>query len=137
MSTAAQRFIGKVEKGRIVVDDPKRWAAYLTALIGKRFELSIRPWRKGRTLRQLAYVWAGVYPYIADGSGHSDEEIHEAMKELHCPRKEVTLRGGEVVMVKSTRLLNDSEMSEYIHNVKMWGMEHGVTFPEPDQVGVL
>lgn len=133
----AQRFTGTVEAGHLVIDDRPRFRSAIANLNGKQVEVSIGRRRQVRSLKANAYLWGGVYPYIAQWSGHDEEEIHAAMKDLHCPKKDLTLPTGEIVSVRSTRLLDLEEFSEYVSKVKRWAAENGLCIPEPDEVGDL
>ena len=132
----AIRFTGAVIGARLVLDERERFQKALECLDGKRIELSLGPKKQNRSLTQNAYLWGGVYPYIAEWSGHDVEEIHAAMKHLHCPRKEMAMPTGELVQVTSTRILTLEEFSEYVSRVKRWAAENGLNIPDPEEVAL-
>mgnify|MGYP000994485889 CR=1 FL=1 len=130
------RFVGTVEHGRLLLDQRDRFRQAVEGFNGKRIELTIGPKKNNRSLKANSYLWAGVYPYIAEWSGHDVEEIHAAMKHLHCPRKQFTLPSGEIGHVVSTRTLDECEFSEYVSKVKRWAAENGLNIPDPEEVAL-
>jgi hypothetical protein len=139
----SERFTGYVmpeesEGGiRVKLDDKKRWNAALRRLAGFRFELSIGPEKKDRSLRANRYMWA-IYNIIAEWSGHDPEEIHVFMKAQFLPTREIQMPGGEpLTVLGSTRKLDSVAFSDYVSKVKRWAMEQGLELPDPDQVGDL
>jgi len=131
-----RRFIGTVRRGKLVLDQKERFRQAVEGFEGKRVELSLGPKKQNRSLKANAYLWGGVYPYIAEWSGHDVEEIHAAMKHLHCPRKEMAMPTGELVQVTSTRILTLEEFSEYVSKVKRWAAENGLNIPDPEEVAL-
>lgn len=133
----AERFTGRVEAGKVVFDQPGRWRAAVTRQNGKRIEVTFQRLRQARSLKANAYLWV-LYDYIADWSGHSKEEIHDAMRALHLPAREITLPTGELVRcLGSTRLLKTEEFADYITRVKVWAAEQGLPLPDCTEVGDL
>lgn len=134
-----ERFGGRVEKGQVVFDDPRRWRGVVGRHEGKRVKVTIERERKLRSLKANAYLWGVVYRTIAEWSGHDDEEIHDAMKSMFLPKRELLLPTGEEIPAHgSTRVLDDVEFSDYVSKVKRWAGEQGVLVPEPDdfEVGI-
>ena len=118
-------------------DQPKRWRAAATRHEGKRIEITIQRLRLGRSLKANAYLWV-LYEYISKWSGHSKEEIHDAMRALHLAPREMTLPTGELVRcLGSTRALNTEQFAEYIARVKVWAAEQGLPLPDSSEVGDL
>jgi len=102
---------------------------------GRASLVTVEPERKRRSLKQNAYLWGVVYTVIAAWSGHNVEEIHEAMKALHLPMRELMTPTGEVLpLVTSTTRLDSLEFTEYVGRVKLWAGEQGLYVPEPDEL---
>ena len=138
----SERFTGIVQTEdsptgiRVKLDDKKRWNAALRRLAGKRFELSIGPEKKDRSLRANRYLWA-IYNAIAEWSGHDSEEIHVCMKKLFLPPRQIDLGEESVVVPGSTRKLSSVEFAAYVDKVKLWAMEQGLEIPDQETVGDL
>lgn len=94
---------------------------------GKLTEVRIVPHTKPRTLDQNALYWASMTE-IADQFKARAQDLHEALKERHCPPKRVDLPDGTCVWVKSTTLLDTTEMAEYMEQCFAWASQLGVEF---------
>lgn len=85
-----------------------------------------KPWRveviqhrAKRTNEQNKLIWA-LYTEIARGTGHTAEEIHEAMKAKFLPPRQITV-GDQVLMVPGSTTKQDTlEFSEYVERVRAW-----------------
>jgi len=74
-------------------------------------------------------VGSGVYRLLADYTGHSPEEIHEAMKYEFLLNHESKLK-----VPRSTSELSTLEMEDYLSRVREFAsMELGVYIPEPNE----
>lgn len=88
---------------------------------------------KPRSHSQNSYLWGVVYPLIAEYTGHSTEELHEAFKHLFLPRA-TFLGDKEILANKSTTELSTVEMEDYLMRVRVWaGEELGVSIPLPNE----
>lgn len=132
-----ERFSGFVRGGKVRIDQADRWKALLAHLEGKPIEVSLGRLRQNRSLKANAYLWA-IYRYIAEWSGHDENEVHDAMKGMFLPMREVTLMDGEKVMtLGSTRGLDTVAFGEFVTRVKVWARGQGIEVPEPEEVGAL
>lgn len=94
---------------------------------GKLTEVRIVPHTKPRTLDQNACYRAS----LGEAAMHfniNEQELHEALKERHCPPKPLDLPDGTVVYVRSTTLLSTDEMSAYMERCFAWCAQLGVEF---------
>jgi len=130
------------ETGVLLFDDPGAWHGYLRSLAGKRVRVTVARETKGRTLSQNSWLWGAIYPLIADWSGHTVDEIHEAMKVLHGPKSFLTLGpaadshlGQEMLVPRSTAEYTTDEFSNYCERVRAWAATQGLNIPDPGQVG--
>jgi hypothetical protein len=80
-------------------------------------------------------MWAIVYKYIADYTGHSTEEIHSACKQMFLPKDHLLMgKDVEVVIPKSTKNLSTVELEEYLMRVRVWAStELSLSIPLPNQ----
>lgn len=98
--------------------------------------ISVGRKRALRSLKANAYLWV-IYEIIAEWSGHTKEEVHEAMKAKFLPPGEVVLPTGETLpCLGSTRDKDSLAHSEYISDIKNFCRESGLDIPEPDEVEV-
>jgi hypothetical protein len=114
-------FYGKVEKGRIALDNRERFAPYLKSFEGKRIELVLREKRTTRSEDYNRYYWGIVVKMIADKTGFEPEESHEALKRRF--------------KVQSTSKLKSKEFDEYVQGVIRWAAEFlDLPIPSPNQI---
>ena len=91
------------------------------------FELTIKPYKKNRSLEQNALYWKWMM-ICADELGYTKEGMHQTfMRELLAPIIIDTPSGD--VMEYSTRKLNVKEMATYMEQVSFTASEYGVKLP--------
>ena len=71
---------GQVTKGKLILETPMRYLAYLSGLEGKRVELILRKQKSKRSDQQNRYYWGVVIEILANHCGYEAEEMHEALK---------------------------------------------------------
>ena len=110
----------------------RRFYQRIKNLDGQKVAVSVNKMHNERSLRQLAYLWAGVYPAIAEGwSGHSTKEIHAIMKDRHLPKTFFTFRGKEYEVEISTSKLTTGKFNEYITRIMADVAVDGIMIPDP------
>jgi hypothetical protein len=67
-----------------------------------------------RSQQQSAYLFAAVYPPIAEHTGYSIPELHEVCKQMFLPPRQLSIGGQTVTVAGSTALRTTAEMMEYI-----------------------
>ena len=101
---------------------------------GKAWRVSIKPYRKQRTLNQNSMLWAW-YALVVDAieadTGTDKDELHEFFKAKFCKPKAIEL-AGEWREMRSTKVLNTAEMSEYMERIYAFCVERiGLALPTP------
>lgn len=89
------------------------------------WEVEVRPYKVKRTGAQNKLLWA-IYTEIAAETGHTPEEIHEAMKAKFLPRRVVTVGNEELVVLGSSAKLDVKEFSDFVEQVQMFAAELGI-----------
>jgi hypothetical protein len=126
-------FHSTVEGGELIIRDRPFFDKYLTNFKeGELLELTLKKYKKNRTLKQNAYYFGVVLPLMAEHTGYSANEIHEIEKRRHLPRKILTLFGKEYHMPGSTATLSVGEMVEYVDRCIADAAEMGINVPPPD-----
>jgi hypothetical protein len=82
----------------------------------KRWQIEVKEWRGKRTSAQNRLLWV-VYTAIAKATGHTPEEVHEAMKAKFLPPRVVKIGGEEVEIPPTTTATDVPEFSEYVERV--------------------
>jgi hypothetical protein len=120
-----------VRKGKVVVDNPADYAVYISKLEGCRGELIIRKERKARSLNQNRYYFGVVVKILADFTGYTPEETHDAL------RMKFLVVHGVIDTIQSTTELSTVEFEEYMAKIRQWAsVEYGVGIPEPNEVAI-
>jgi hypothetical protein len=134
MSKIRPLLPARIEKGKILWQNPVLSAQILTQLEGEDVKVSIKPLYKSRSLSQNNYYWAVIVQILADFTGYSADEIHEVLKsKFLSDEKEVA---GEIIRyAKSTTTLDTLEMEDYLHNIREWASAKlNVFIPLPNEV---
>ena len=111
---------GKVTNtGLLNLDRPQDYARFMWSLKGQPVELILRKRKVQRSSKANARYWGYVVPAIAEATGYTNEEAHEALK--HHLLKEP----GDVPLVKvrSTATLSVEEFSAYTERCQVLGAE--------------
>ena len=96
---------------------------------GLRHELTVKIYKKNRSLEQNAYLWGCVYQIISEETGYTPDEVHQifAEKFLSYEKKGKTF-------VKSTTKLNTAEMEDYLRRCREFAsMELHLYVPLPGE----
>jgi hypothetical protein len=123
-------FIGVVtETGKLVLDAPKVFRAYVARFIGEEVEVEVRKRRSKRSTEQNAFYWSVVIPPLAEHCGYTHDEMHEALKAKFLGQEDLS-RG--LLRIGSTRKLSTAEFSDYLERVTVWAAgELGVVIAPP------
>lgn len=124
-------FSGRIEKGKVLLDNQNRYLVQLSKLEGQRIELVLRKEKSKRSINQNNYYFGVVVEILADYCGYEREEMHEALKEkfLSAIPDDHGLR-----KIKSTTKLNTIEMEEYLEKIRLWAsVELNCYIPNPNE----
>ena len=111
-------FRGRVEKGKLILDDPSRFLVHQASLEGKKIELVLRKSSSIRSLNANAYYWSVIVKLIADHCGYDSDECHEALKFKFLSDQAPDEQG--LVKIRSTASLNVDEFIDYTNRVVVW-----------------
>ena len=127
-------FLGEVRNGSLAIRDRPRLERWIKSLDGKAIQLVVKPMRRTRSLPQNAWYWSGVLGPIADYTGMTPEETHEAMK-MMFRKKIITANGRRIETVDSTASMSTGEFSEFIERVRAFAAtELSITIPDPNSI---
>lgn len=102
--------------------------------LAKPWSVTVEPYRKKRTLSQNGLYWKWV-SIIADATGNSDDDAHDALKDKFCPPREVQL-GDDYRTIRSTAKLETLEFKSYMDKVYAFATaELGIMLPIPEELG--
>jgi len=95
-------------------------------------EVTIKPYRKKRSLSQNAYLHM-ILGIIADETGNSIEDVKEAYRDMFLGKVAVSLGGEERIVGRSTTKLNTQEMNDLLDKIRAHAAtELGINLPLPE-----
>ena len=112
------KFAGKVEQGKLTLDDNLGFRDYLRQIEGD-VHLEIKPAEKVRSPQQNAY-YRVIIRLLAKDLGYTEAEMHNVIKEKY--------------EIQSTKQLSVPEFTELIEEIKRWAViEMGIVLPNSKQ----
>jgi hypothetical protein len=102
-------------------------------------EVSVERVRASRSQALNRYYWGVVVKLIADHTGYTIDETHDALKMLHLSKTLAMQNGNgevinEIVIGGSTRKLVNREFQDYCGRIRQWASEKlDVYIPEPNE----
>ena len=124
-------FMGKSEKGIVVLDDEKGFTEHIKSLDGKFIQLVVRRYRTNRSNNQNRYYFGIVIKILGDELGYMPDEMHEALK------WKFLRKGGKLETVKSTSSLTTIEFEQYLELIRIWALRDlEIAIPLPNEVDI-
>ena len=126
-----KRHVGTVAGGKFIPDDRGSFVMAFCPHEGKRVVVTVDRDRKRRSNEQNRYYWGVVLKLIADVTGYTTDESHEAMRWEHLRKR----KDGMPDTTHKTSDLNTAEMEEYLTHVREWAaVKLGCYIPLPNEV---
>lgn len=132
-------FLGHVTpSGDLQLDRPGLYNDLLKGRLADcRIQLDIDRYKPPRSQAQNAYLFAAVYPPIAEHCGYSVPEVHEVCKQMFLPPRQMAVGDKMITVAGSTTALTKGEMVEYIERCIALAGELGVTVQSPEDAGFI
>ena len=112
------KFAGKVEQGKLTLDDNLGFRDYLRQIEGD-VHLEIKPAEKVRSPQQNAY-YRVIIRILAKELGYTEHEMHNVIKEKYD--------------IVSTKQLSKPEFTELLETIKRWAViDMGIVLPNAKQ----
>ena len=125
-------FKGILKDGKLTLErqqDFENHLRFLSTEKGTDITMVVKKYSKPRTNKQNSYYYAVVVPLVAEYTGYSNLEAHEALK-----FQMLLDRSGRLPIVGSTTDLSTTEMEAYLSNCRQWASaELGVYIPLPNE----
>ena len=131
-------FFGHISPGGVLeLDHPELYSDLLKGRLANcRVQLDIDRKKTPRSHQQNNYLWAAVYPVIAEHNGNSIPEVHESCKQMFLPPRQMS--GDKMVTVAgSTARLTTAEMMDYIDRGIALAGELGCHVMTPSEAGFI
>lgn len=124
-------FRGRVEKGKLLLDDQNRFLAHISKFEGQSIELSLKKRRETRSDSSNRYYWGVIIEILSNHLGYDKNEMHEALKLKFLSEP------GEngLTRIHSTARLKTDEFIQYTNNVVIWAARDlQIYIPDPGSV---
>lgn len=125
-------FYGKIENGKLILDNQEGFNGHLISLSGKPVVVSVKRNSpiKNRTVKENAYYWGVVVKLIGEHLGYLPNEVHDALKWKFLRRE-----GLKLDRLLSTAVLDTIDFEEYLSNIRQWaGQDLEMIIPLPNEV---
>lgn len=124
-------FYGYVKEGQLYFDAKDAFNGFLYSITG-RVRITVKPYKKIRSMNQNAYYWGVILTIIAKETGHTPEELHEIYKKKFLQTTAIQFKDGKTYDVAiSTSLLKTDEFGRYIDRIIADASEYGINIPSP------
>ena len=124
-----KKFFGRVEKGKLILNEQDKFNLLVWSLSGKEVEVTLGKVKKTRSNQENKYMWSVPYQMIADETGMTPEEVHDAMR-----MKFLLDRSKKIPTIRSTTELTTVEFETYMSQLRQFGSEFlGIYIPEPNE----
>jgi hypothetical protein len=121
---------GRIDNG--IFSNQRELYRQFAKLEGQHVVVSVSKRKISRTNSQNSYLWAVVYPTIADYTGYTSDDLHYRVEPILALRTITDENGLRVV--KKTSSMSTSEFSAYVDAVKLWAWhELNLYVPEPNE----
>jgi len=104
---------------------------------GRKWQVTIEPFKKKRTLSQNALMWkwiGEVANLVHKETGQDADDIHEFFKTKFLPARIVEI-AGETIERRTTTKLSTQEMSDYMTKIHAFvTSELGFILPLPEEM---
>jgi hypothetical protein len=130
--------IGRLVDGQVHLRNKPAFDRALRRQGDGEITVTVEPRRVTRSVQANRYYWGVVVAHLAEHTGFTSDETHEALKQLFLPKHLALTAGngdiiGEFVIGGSTTRLDDREFSDYCRRIKQWALDSLEVFiPEPD-----
>ena len=121
-------FFGKIEAGKLLLNNRKKFDSFLLSLKNCQIEIRIRKYRKKRSLNQNSLYWMWLQ-IISENLGYDVEELHDSLKAMF-----LIDRSKKIPLVRSTTVLTTIEFGQYLDKVERQAGELGISLPHPEEV---
>jgi hypothetical protein len=121
-------FQGKIQDGKLLLDNKAEFTGHLHTLNGKRVNLSVEKQTRRRSQDQNEWYWGCILKLISEHTGQDAQSLHEAFKYKFSEK--ITING--LVIPQSTRTRDTIDFSTYCESIRQWAREFlGVEIPDP------
>lgn len=133
MSKLIPKFFGSVDdKGKLILERRELFDLFLGSLVNSKVELTVKKFRKSRSLKQNSYYFGVVLQTISEYTGYDVEDLHNHFKYFYLRKP------TKIVSYFSTTELSTIEFGEYLDKIiRFVGERLSLNIPTPDSIDNL
>ena len=110
---------GKIENGKLILENEKKFNKSLQYFEGKNIVLKIRQVEIQRTIEQNSLYWVWI-DILASELGYQKNEMNQLIKYKFLKKDVVNEKGQKEVRLMSTTTLSKKEFSQLMENIYFW-----------------
>lgn len=128
------------QKKKLRLYSPQHWQVEISKLsVGKKYGITIEEYKTTRSRQQLSYYWV-LLGYLSHYSGHTPEELHDAIMRQKFGVKRLKL--GHIVQevrksISDAARFNKADMVELITEVLNLCIKFNIKVPTKQELGYL
>jgi len=124
-------FLGKVEKGKLILNTPGRFQIHLAKYEGQEVEIQVRKKKSQRSINQNAAYWGIAIEILCEHTGYDKETLHDALRQKFASR--VDAETG-LTVIESTTKMDTVRFMKYYDDIQRWAMDFlNVYIPDPNE----
>ena len=124
-------FRGRITGGKLDLDNRLLMQETLSGYDNCIVDINITPAKSYRSSNQNAYYWGVVLNTLSNRSGHTPQDLHDAIRKLMTRPREVKIWNQVVEIPEGSSDMSVSEFSKYIDAVIKKSKIMGIDIPEP------
>lgn len=134
-------FSAKVEKNRLVFDEPENFSMWLQQFVDKKVEVIVRKKKRKRTTgqpdelgNQNGWYWSVILPLSANTLGYTINEMHEVFTEEFAPYTFKDFGNKKVKVKIRSSEMDTVQFKEYCEFIIIKMAEFGCIIPDPEKM---
>ena len=110
-------FRGSVKKGKLILDDPARFAVHLSSLNDKRVEVMVRKEKRTRTLPQNRAYFGVAVERLCEKTGYDKDTMHDILRRMFASYEDPNT--GLIVIEKTSEMTTE-RFIKYYEDIQQW-----------------
>jgi hypothetical protein len=125
-------FYGTIKEGKLLLDQPMKYAVQMSRLENKKVELILRQRKSQRSIEQNRAYWGLIIEILCDHTGYNKDQMHFALKEKFASH--IDDKTG-LRIIESTAKMDTKRFIKYYEDIQQWASEFlHVYLPSPNEV---
>jgi hypothetical protein len=124
-------FRGRIEKGKLLLENPARYLMALSNLEGQHIELVVRKQKSQRSLAQNRAYFGIAVDMLCEKTGYDKDSMHDALRTKFASTEDLTTG---LRVIESTSKMDTVRFMKYYDDIQRWAAEFlDVYIPSPNE----